>query len=246
MDSAVAAALVHRAIGDRLTNVFVDTGLLRGNEYQETLELLRKRLGLIVIGVDASDRFLGKLAGVSDPEQKRKIIGNEFISVFVEEQRKLLADAPGLPVKFLVQGHVVSRRHRIRFGERSIGGHQIASQCGRFARRHALRAHRTSARPVQRRGSPNRPGISAAGRNPGETPVSRPGSRSTPTRAHHARKVRNASRRRCGRCGRNPARWPLRKGLAGIRGIAACAKRWSYGRRPDVRAHHRCTRRRLQ
>lgn len=104
VDSAVAAALVHRAIGDRLTNVFVDTGLLRGNEYQETLELLRKRLGLIVIGVDASDRFLGKLAGVSDPEQKRKIIGNEFISVFVEEQRKLLADAPGLPVKFLVQG----------------------------------------------------------------------------------------------------------------------------------------------
>ena len=104
MDSAVAAALVHRAIGDRLTNVFVDTGLLRGNEYQETLELLRERLGLIVIGVDASDRFLGKLAGVSDPEQKRKIIGNEFISVFVEEQRKLLADAPGLPVKFLVQG----------------------------------------------------------------------------------------------------------------------------------------------
>jgi len=104
VDSAVAAALVHRAIGDRLINVFVDTGLLRANEYQETVALLRERLGLIVIGVDASERFLGKLAGVSDPEQKRKIIGNEFISVFVEEQRQLLASSAGLPVKFLVQG----------------------------------------------------------------------------------------------------------------------------------------------
>jgi GMP synthase (glutamine-hydrolysing) len=104
VDSAVAAALVHRAIGDRLINVFVDTGMLRGNEYHETLELLRDRLGLTVIGVDASERFLGKLAGVTDPEQKRKIIGNEFIAVFVEEQRKLLANTAGLPVKFLVQG----------------------------------------------------------------------------------------------------------------------------------------------
>ena len=104
VDSAVAAALVHRAMGDRLIIVFVDTGLLRGNEYRETLELLRDRMGFTVIGVDASERFLGKLAGVTDPEQKRKIIGNEFISVFVEEQRKLLASTAGLPVKFLVQG----------------------------------------------------------------------------------------------------------------------------------------------
>jgi len=105
VDSTVAAALVHRAIGDRLTNVFVDTGLLRKNEFQDTLEMLRARLGLNVIGVDASERFLSKLAGVEDPEQKRKIIGNEFISVFAEEERKLVAGAvPGLPVKFLVQG----------------------------------------------------------------------------------------------------------------------------------------------
>jgi GMP synthase (glutamine-hydrolysing) len=104
VDSAVAAALVHRAMGDRLINVFVDTGLLRGNEYRETLELLRDRMGFTVIGVDASERFLGKLAGVTDPEQKRKIIGNEFISVFAEEQRKLLANTADLPVKFLVQG----------------------------------------------------------------------------------------------------------------------------------------------
>jgi len=105
VDSAVAAALVARAIGERLTNVFVDTGLLRRNESKETLALLRDRMGLNVIGVDASARFLGKLEGVVDPEQKRKIIGKEFISVFAEEERKLVAQSQnGLPVKFLVQG----------------------------------------------------------------------------------------------------------------------------------------------
>ena len=104
VDSAVAAALVHRAIGDRLTNVFVDNGLLRRNEFGDTLELLRSRLGLNVIGVDASDRFLGRLKGITDPEEKRKRIGAEFINVFVEEARKLTESSQGLPVKFLVQG----------------------------------------------------------------------------------------------------------------------------------------------
>jgi len=105
VDSAVAAALVARAIGERLTNVFVDTGLLRWNEFADTLDLLRGRLGLQVIGVDASERFLGKLKGITDPEQKRKIIGNEFIHVFAEEAKKLAEGASGgLPVKFLVQG----------------------------------------------------------------------------------------------------------------------------------------------
>jgi GMP synthase (glutamine-hydrolysing) len=104
VDSAVAAALVHRAIGDRLTNVFVDNGLLRRNEFHDTLELLRARLGLNVIGVDASDRFLGRLKGITDPEEKRKRIGGEFINVFVEEARKLTAASQGPAVKFLVQG----------------------------------------------------------------------------------------------------------------------------------------------
>jgi GMP synthase (glutamine-hydrolysing) len=104
VDSAVAAALVHRAMGDRLTNVFVDTGMLRRDEFHETLELLRDRLGLNVIGVDASERFLSKLQGVSDPEQKRKIIGGEFIAIFAEEAQKLAAASKDLPIKFLVQG----------------------------------------------------------------------------------------------------------------------------------------------
>src|SRR3984957_4328506 len=110
VDSAVAAALVHRAIGDRLTNVFVNNGVLRQNEYEETLELLRDRLGLNVIGVDATDRFLAQLKGITDPEQKRKRIGAEFIAIFADEARNLAAASPSTqakdapPVKFLVQG----------------------------------------------------------------------------------------------------------------------------------------------
>ncbi len=104
VDSAVAAALVHRAMGDRLINVFVDNGLLRRNEFHDTLELLRTRLGLNVIGVDASDRFLSRLKGIVDPEQKRKRIGAEFISVFVDEEMRLVKSSAGLAIKFLVQG----------------------------------------------------------------------------------------------------------------------------------------------
>ena len=104
VDSAVAAALVHRAIGDRLINVFVDTGLLRQNEFAETLELLRDRLGLNVTGVNASERFLARLKGVTDPEDKRKRIGAEFIAVFAEESRRLAAETGGTAMRFLVQG----------------------------------------------------------------------------------------------------------------------------------------------
>jgi len=113
VDSAVAAVLVHRAIGDRLVNVFVDTGLLRQNEFAATLELLRDRLHLNVRGVDASDRFLGRLQGVTDPEEKRKRIGAEFIAVFDEQAAVLLRDGfgegyrslpSGTQAAFLVQG----------------------------------------------------------------------------------------------------------------------------------------------
>jgi GMP synthase (glutamine-hydrolysing) len=98
VDSAVAAVLVDRAIGAQLTNVFVDTGLLRKNEFRDTLELLRGRMGLNVHGVDATERFLSRLKGVTDPEEKRRRIGAEFIEVFAAEARSLGA------VEFLVQG----------------------------------------------------------------------------------------------------------------------------------------------
>lgn len=98
VDSTVAALLVHEAIGDRLTCIFVNNGLLRKNEYETVLSNFRERLHLKVIGVDASDRFLSLLSGVEDPEKKRKIIGEEFIRVF-EEKSKELGDPP-----YLVQG----------------------------------------------------------------------------------------------------------------------------------------------
>lgn len=98
VDSSVAATIVHRAIGDRLTCIFVDNGLLRKNEFEEVLDLYRRRMRLNVIGVRAADRFLSPLAGVSDPEQKRKIIGAVFIDVFQEQAAKLG------PVDYLVQG----------------------------------------------------------------------------------------------------------------------------------------------
>ncbi|HEY1422848.1 MAG TPA: glutamine-hydrolyzing GMP synthase [Candidatus Acidoferrum sp.] len=104
VDSTVAAVLVHRAIGDRLTNIFVNNGLLRKNEFEDTLKMYSERLGLNVIGVDATDRFLQQLAGVTDPEQKRKRIGNEFIAVFAEEAKRLTRESGQEAIGFLVQG----------------------------------------------------------------------------------------------------------------------------------------------
>ncbi len=104
VDSTVAAALVHRAMGDRLTNIFVNNGLLRKNEFEDTLQMYRQRLGLHVIGVDATDRFLAQLKGISDPEEKRKRIGREFIAVFAEEAQRLTHESEQEAIGFLVQG----------------------------------------------------------------------------------------------------------------------------------------------
>ncbi len=98
VDSAVAAALVHRAVGDRLTCIFVDHGLLRKGEREQVEETFGKRLGVRLVTVDARERFLKKLAGVTDPEEKRRRIGHEFGRVFEEEAAKLGE------VEFLLQG----------------------------------------------------------------------------------------------------------------------------------------------
>jgi GMP synthase (glutamine-hydrolysing) len=102
VDSAVAATLVHRAIGRRLICVFVNNGMLRKNEFQKVQQNLKEKLGLNLVAVDAGQRFLDKLAGITDPENKRKIIGNEFIRLF-EEQAKHLEQEIG-KVEWLVQG----------------------------------------------------------------------------------------------------------------------------------------------
>lgn len=100
VDSSVVAALLHRAIGDQLTCVFVDTGLLRLGEFEQVQHTMKQHMGIKVIAVDARSRFMAKLEGVSDPEQKRKIIGNEFIEVFDEESHKLSR------AKWLAQGTI--------------------------------------------------------------------------------------------------------------------------------------------
>jgi GMP synthase (glutamine-hydrolysing) len=100
VDSAVSAALVHKAVGDRLTCIFVDHGLLRKGEPDQVEEVFKKQFKINLIRVNAQDRFLERLKGVTDPETKRKIIGEEFIRVFEDESRKLGK------VDFLVQGTI--------------------------------------------------------------------------------------------------------------------------------------------
>ncbi|KRM72225.1 GMP synthase [Lacticaseibacillus brantae DSM 23927] len=98
VDSSVVGVLLHKAIGDQLTSIFVDHGLLRKNEADQVMDSLEGKFGLNIIKVDAQDRFLSKLKGVTDPEQKRKIIGKEFIEVFNDEAAKLDG------IDFLAQG----------------------------------------------------------------------------------------------------------------------------------------------
>ncbi|MBI3162001.1 MAG: glutamine-hydrolyzing GMP synthase, partial [Chloroflexi bacterium] len=100
VDSSVAAALVHKAIGDQLVCVFVDTGLLRANEGTQVASAFREGLGAELITVDAADEFLGALKGVTEPEQKRKIVGEKFIRIFEREAKNV-----GQP-RFLVQGTI--------------------------------------------------------------------------------------------------------------------------------------------
>ncbi len=114
VDSAVAAMLVSRAIGDRLTCIFVNNGVLRKDEFTQVQQNMREKLGLKVVAVDASKRFLSQLGGITDPETKRKIIGREFIAVFDDEAARILKeaeergevshDASGSEVAWLVQG----------------------------------------------------------------------------------------------------------------------------------------------
>ena len=154
VDSAVAAALVHKAIGDQLTCVFVDTGLLRHGEAEQVEETFRRQFHVDLVHVKAGDRFLDALDDVIDPERKRKIIGETFIRVFEEVARDL--DDAALPRA----GHAVPRHRRV--GRRRQREHQVAPQRRRPPRRHGLRARRAAAPPVQGRGARGRRGARPA------------------------------------------------------------------------------------
>jgi GMP synthase (glutamine-hydrolysing) len=126
VDSSVAAALIHKAIGDKLTCVFVDTGLLRLYEAEQVMETFARNLGVKVIHVDATEQFMGKLAGVSDPEKKRKIIGGEFVAVFQAESAKLenakwLAQGTIYPDVIESAGAKTKKAHAIK-SHHNVGG----------------------------------------------------------------------------------------------------------------------------
>jgi len=126
VDSSVAAALIHKAIGDQLTCVFVDTGLLRLYEAEQVMDAFAKNLGVKVIHVDATEQFMGKLAGVSDPERKRKIIGGEFVAVFQSESAKLknakwLAQGTIYPDVIESAGAKTKKAHAIK-SHHNVGG----------------------------------------------------------------------------------------------------------------------------
>jgi len=126
VDSSVAAALLHRAIGDQLTCVFVDNGLLRLNEADQVMATFADHLGVRVDHVDAADRFLGHLAGVDDPEAKRKIIGREFVHVFQEEAEKMprakwLAQGTIYPDVIESAGSKTKKAHTIK-SHHNVGG----------------------------------------------------------------------------------------------------------------------------
>lgn len=126
VDSSVAAALIHKAISKQLTCVFVDNGLLRLNEAEQVMETFGRNLGVRVIHVNARDQFMGHLAGVTDPEQKRKIIGREFVEVFQEESAKLpnakwLAQGTIYPDVIESAGAKTKKAHTIK-SHHNVGG----------------------------------------------------------------------------------------------------------------------------
>ncbi|WP_075185297.1 glutamine-hydrolyzing GMP synthase [Teredinibacter haidensis] len=121
VDSSVVAALLHRAIGDQLTCVFVDNGLLRKNEGDQVMDMFAKNMGVKVIRAQSEDLFLGKLVGVDDPEEKRKVIGNTFIEVFDDEATKLT------DVNWLAQG--------------TIYPDVIESAAGKTGKAHVIKSH---------------------------------------------------------------------------------------------------------
>ena len=126
VDSSVVAALLHRAIGDQLTCVFVDNGLLRLNEGEQVMQTFARNLGVKVIHVDATEQFMGHLKGVSDPEQKRKIIGREFVEVFQTEAAKLpnarwLAQGTIYPDVIESAGAKTGKAHAIK-SHHNVGG----------------------------------------------------------------------------------------------------------------------------
>ena len=214
VDSAVAALLVHKAVGDQLTCVFVDHGLLRENEAEQVVETFGHHFHVPLVHVDARERFLTRLAGVTEPEEKRAIVGEEFIRVFEEEAGKLGRRPLPRP------GHALLGRDRVGRRGRRRGEDQVAPQRRRPARRHADGARRAAPVAVQGRGAAGRRAARPARADGLAPPVPRPRARDPDHRRRHRGAARDPPRGR-----RDPARGdaprrPLPRALAVLRGAA--------------------------
>src|SRR5579872_6588145 len=229
VDSAVAAALIHEAIGERLTCIFVDTGLLRLGEAEEVVRLFRGHYNIPLIHNDAGSLFLGKLAGVTDPEQKRRIIGSAFIDVF-DADAKQIGD-----VDFLAQGTLYPDVIESVSDRRPQRHHQVSPQCRRAASAYEAEASRAVTRTVQGRGAGTGPRTRPARAFCRAPPVSRPGPGDPHPRRGDAGARANPSARRRGLPRRNPQGRALQRDLAGLRSAAAGQDRRRHGRRAFLR-----------
>ena len=230
VDSAVAALLVHKAVGDQLTCVFVDHGLLRENEAEQVVETFGGHFHVPLVHVQAQKRFLTRLAGVSDPEEKRKIVGEEFIRVFEEEARGL-GD-----VRFLVQGTLYSDVIESGGGEDGVAAliksHHNVGGLPADMRMKLVEPLRLLFKDEVRRvgeelGLPGADGLAPA--------VPRPRARDPDHRRRHRGAARRAPPRRRDPARGDPPRRPLPRALAELRR----APRDPLGRRAGRRAHIR-------
>ena len=238
VDSAVAAALVQRAIGDRLTCVFVDHGLLRAGERAQVQRDFVAATGANLVTVDVADRFLEALSGVTNPEGKRKIIGRQFIRAFEGAVRDIVGDS-GSEVEFLVQGtlypDVVESGGGT--GTANIKSHH---NVGGLPGRPEVQARRAAAAAVQGRGARGGPRTRPARGNRCAPTVPGPGPGHPDRRRGHRRPARHAAARRRdrprgtdrGRAGQPDLAVP--GGAAGRHPVGGCA-----GRRPHLRPSDR-------
>ena len=180
VDSAVAALLVHKAIGDQLTCVFVDHGLLRKDEAAQVVETFQGHFNVPLVHVEAEERFLGRLEGIDDPEEKRKRVGEEFIRVFEDEANATGADPLPRP------GHALLGRDRVGRDGRCRGDDQVAPQRRRLAGGGRLRSRRAAAAALQGRGAPRRRGARPPGADGLAPAVPGPGPRDPHHRRGHA------------------------------------------------------------
>jgi hypothetical protein len=245
VDSSVAAALIQRAIGEQLTCVFVDNGLLRLGERQQVEKMFRGRFKVDLRVVDASAVFLRKLKGVTDPERKRKIIGHEFIKVFERSIAEVQRTKTG-KVEFLAQGTLYPDViESVSPNGGPAAHHQEPPQRGRPARAHEAEAassrcascSRTrcarSARPSASRTRWSTATPSRAPASPCASAATSPRSASTSCASADAHLHRRAAHLR-----------PVRQGLAGLRRLPPRPQRRRHGRRPHLRQRLRPPRRR--